>query len=100
MAPIGGFWAEEAHVYVWQRALERLSAMRSGGGYTLWIGLQRYPGTLLLYALGLGAIEAARLKFLGRLFATTVHREGREDLPAVRLLPPDSLFEHGGQVAV
>ena len=77
MAPIGGFWAEEQHVYVWQRALERLSAARSADGYSLWIGLQRYPGTLLLYALGLGAVEAARLKFLGRLFATTVHREGR-----------------------
>ena len=99
MAPIGGFWAEEEHVYVWQRALERLSAARNSSSYTLWIELQRYPGTLLLYALGLGAIEAARLKFLGRLFATTVHREGREDLPAIQLLPPFSLFEHGGQVA-
>lgn len=99
MAPIGGFWAEDEHVYIWQRALERLSAAPSGNGHVLWIGLQRYPGTLLLYALGLGAIEAARLKFLGRMFATTVHREGREDIPAVQLLPPFSLFEHGGQVA-
>lgn len=99
MAPIGGFWAEEGHVYVWQRALERLSAARGGGGYTLWIELQRYPGTLLLYALGLGAVEAARLKFLGRLFATTVHREGRDDLPAIQLLPPFSLSDQGGQVA-
>lgn len=99
MAPIGGFWAEEQHVYVWQRALERLSAARSGGGYTFWIELQRYPGTLLLYALGLGALEGARLNFLGRLFATTVHRENREDLPAIQLLPPFSMFERGGKVA-
>ncbi|MGQ0511715.1 MAG: SIR2 family protein [Betaproteobacteria bacterium] len=99
IAPVGGFWAEEAHFYVWQRALERLSVARSGGGYVLWIGLQRYPGTLLLYALGLGAIEAERLKFLGRLFATTVHRESRDDLPAVQLLPPFSLFDRGGDVA-
>lgn len=99
MAPIGGFWAEEDHFYVWQRALERLAAARCGGGYTFWIELQRYPGTLLLYALGLGAVEAARLKFLGRLFATTVHREGRDDLPAIQLLPPFSLFGQGGQVA-
>lgn len=99
MAPVGGFWAEDAHVYVWQRALERMSATRGGGGYTFWIELQRYPGTLLLYALGLGAVEAARLKFLGRLFATTVHREGRDDLPAIQLLPPFSLFDQGGQVA-
>ena len=54
MAPVAGFWAEDEHVYIWQRALERLSAARSGGGHVLWIDLQRYPATLLLYALGLG----------------------------------------------
>ncbi len=99
MAPIGGFWADDEHIYFWQRALERLSSTRSVGGYVLWIELQRYPGTLLLYALGLGAVESMRLKFLGRLFATTVHRESRDDLPAVQLLPPSSLFDQGGQVA-
>ena len=98
MAPIGGFWAEEDHYYVWQRALERLSIV-SGSGYSLWLELQRYPGTLLLYALGLGAIEGGRLQFLGRMFGTTVHRENREDLPAVQLLPPFCLFREGGQVA-
>ncbi len=98
MAPVGGFWAEEEHLSVWQRALERLSTAR-GGGYTLWIELQRYPGTLLLYALGLGAVAAARLRFLGRLFSTLVHREGRDDLPAIQLLSPFSLFAQGGQVA-
>lgn len=58
MAPIGGFWAEEQHYYVWQRALERLSFVELRGGFTLWLELRRYPATLLLYALGLGAIEA------------------------------------------
>jgi hypothetical protein len=99
MAPIGGFWAEEAQNYVWQRALERLSGARSNNGYHLWIGLQRYPGTLLLYSLGLGAVEAGRLNFLARLFATTVHRENGDDLPAVQLLAPFSLFQNGGQIA-
>jgi hypothetical protein len=98
MAPIGGFWAEEDHYYVWERSLERLSIV-SGSGYSLWLELQRYPGTLLLYALGLGALEAGRLQFLGRMFATTIHRENREDLPAVQLLPPCCLFENGGRVA-
>lgn len=99
MAPIGGFWAEKDHYNVWQRALERLSLVSGGGGYSLWLELQRYPGTLLLYALGLGAVEAGRLQFLGLLFATTVHRESRENLPAVQLLPPFCLFDQGGQIA-
>lgn len=99
MAPVGGFWAEEEQLYVWKRALERLSMAPTRGGYDLWVGLQRYPGTLLLYALGLGALEGARLSFLGQLFATTIHRENREDIPAIQLLPPFSLFDNGGQVA-
>jgi hypothetical protein len=99
MAPIGGFWAEEQHYYAWQRALERLSSRRGTGGFTLWLELQKYPATLLLYALGLGALEADRMDFLSKLFATSVQRENREDLPAVQLLPPFCLFERGGDGA-
>lgn len=99
MAPVAGFWAEDEHCHIWQRALERLSVSTSGGSYTLWLELQRYPGTLLLYGLGLGAVEAGRLQFLGRLFVTPVHRENHEDIPAVQLLPPFCLFGSGGQVA-
>jgi len=99
MAPIGGFWAEDEHCHIWQRALERLSVSTSGDGYALWLELQRYPGTLLLYGLGLGAIEADRLKFLGRLFSVPIHRENSDDFPAVQLLPPFCLFADGGQRA-
>lgn len=99
MAAIGGFWAEDEHYHSWKGALEQLSSFPSSGGFTLWVELRRYPGTLLLYALGLGAVEAGRLQFLGRLFATPVHRENHEDIPAVQLLPPFCLFGNGGQVA-
>lgn len=99
MATIGGFWAEPEHYYIWQRALKRLTLVSSGGGYNLWLELQRYPGTLLLYALGLGAIEAGRLQFLGEMFKTVIYRENREDIPAVQRLPPFCLFDNGGKVA-
>ena len=95
MAPIGGYWAERDHLHVWQRALARLSPV-GGNGLILWLGLKRYPGTLLLYALGLGAVAARRLEFLGNLFATPIHREHGEDRPAVELLPPFCMFESGG----
>jgi len=98
MAPIGGYWAEEEHCHVWQRALERLSSLNNTGGYPLWLELQRYPGTLLLYAFGMGAVEGNRLRVLGRLFATTIHRGHREKI-ALQLLPPSQLFQLGGQVA-
>jgi hypothetical protein len=99
MAPIGGFWAEEDHYYVWQRALVQLSTVSTGSGYILWLELQRYPATLLFYAFGIGAVEGDRLRFLGRLFATQVHRENQENIFAVHLLPPFRLFSQGGQVA-
>lgn len=99
MAPIGGFWAEEDHYYVWQRALERLSTVSHTGGDNAWLELRRYPGTLLLYALGLGAVEASRLHFLARLFATVVHRENHEVSPSIILLPPFCWFAHIGQNA-
>ncbi len=101
MAPVGGFWAEEGHYHVWQRALERLSPVNSNGS-PFWLSLQCYPGTLLLYALGLGVVKAHRLEFLERLFATMIHREHREAIAAVQLLPPFCLFSvhsQGGQAA-
>ncbi len=88
MALIGGYWAEEEHYTVWQKALERIGSTPSSSGSTLWLELQRYPATLLLYALGLGAVEAERLQFLRRMLTTTLHREHQEDLLAVQMLPP------------
>ena len=84
------------HLHVWQRALVRVSTVSGIYGLILWLGLKRYPGTLLLYALGLGAVAARRLEFLGNLFATPIHREHGEDRPAVELLPPFCMFESGG----
>ncbi len=92
MATVGGFWAEEEHYHVWQRALERLGSKTSGNGTYLWLELQRYPATLLLYTSGLGAVEADRLQFLKRMLTATLRREHQEDLHAVEILPPYRQF--------
>lgn len=97
LAMTGGYWAEEEHYSVWQRALERLGSTPSRSGLTFWLELQRYPATLLLYALGLGAVEAGRLRFLGRMLGTTIHRAHQKDVPAVWILPPVCLFSYSGQ---
>ena len=91
MASVGGFWGEEEHYSVWQRVLPRLSTAPVAGT-VFWLQLKRYPGTLLLYALGLGAVANNRLEFLGRLFATTINREYQKDVSAVQILPPFCLF--------
>ena len=98
LATTGGYWSEEEHYPVWQRAMERLGSTPSSSNF--WLELQRYPATLLLYALGLGAlgaVEAGRLRSLGRMLGTTIHREHREDVPAVEILPPFCLFSYGRQ---
>lgn len=100
MASVGGYWAEEPHYHLWQRTLQRLSTVSTGGGYTIWLDLQRYPGTLLLYALGLGAVEAGQLNFLKELFATIIYKEhSNYNPPAVQQLPPFRLFYNGGDTA-
>ena len=100
MALTGGFWAEEEHYPAWQRALQRLGSKTPSSGQMLWLELQRYPATLLLYGLGLGAIEANRLHFLKHMLTVTLRGEHHphEDLPAVQILPPFCLFSGGGQV--
>ncbi|GAB4248205.1 SIR2 family protein [Deferrisoma sp.] len=101
MGVVGGYWVEDWHHATWRSALTRLAIRRGEAGYTVWIELQRYPATLLLYSLGVGAIEAGErgLLFLGNLFDTPVHREHREDKAAVELLPAFCLFDDGRKPA-
>ena len=91
LAPFGGFWAEEDHVTLWQRALTRLSDTRPivGRAYKeTWNDLRRYPGVMLLYALGIGALGHDRLPFVGRLLKTSVPDRHDEDTTAVQVLNP------------
>ena len=101
LAVVGGAWAEVEHYGVWCRALERLGSpgpVPGGSGYTVWRELQRYPATLLLYALGLGAVHANRFGFLAALLAVKVRGEHADDLPAAHALPPSDVFSNGQEV--
>ncbi len=93
VATVGGRWAEEEHCDIWQRALQRLASVPLVGGYEEWLELRRYPATLLLYALGLGAVYANRLDFLGRLFSTAVDRPDKERNRITQYLAPDLYCE-------
>ena len=98
MAVVAGTWAETEHGPAWHRALERLSAGRPSTGmveFNVWQDLQRYPATLLLYALGLGAVESSRLKFLNGLLMTRVRQKNKADMFALNVLPASELFEYG-----
>ena len=96
MAPIAGFWAEQEQYQVWQRALQRLDSQVEAARREVWTELQRYPATLLLYALGLGAVEAKKYEFLKALLDTVLFREYQKDETVSQVLPPFCLFTHAG----
>ena len=92
MATVGGFWAESDHFHVWQRALQRLGSLQATAPHLIWNALKKYPVTLLLYALGLGAVESQRLEFLGRIFDFAVQRKPfgqHKNFCATQLFLPD-----------
>ncbi len=75
MASIGGFWAEDSHYDGWKQAMERLSTSSSRVP-TSSLAMRTYPGRLLLYTLGLGAVKSDKsdkLQFLNHIFKTTAH---------------------------
>ena len=61
----------------------------------MWLGLRRYPAALVLYALGIGAVEADRLGFLRHLMETPIREEHHDDKGAVEVLPPSYLVDGG-----
>ena len=93
MATTGGHWAEEAHYDNWRRTLERLATLPHLSGKLMWLGLQRYPATLVLYALGLGALSGNRLQLLGHLLSTEIPQADHVTKTVSQLLPPNYIFE-------
>ena len=92
MAPVAGFWAEPEHYSVWERAILRLTTTAvKGSRYNAWLSLKRYPALLLLFALGIGALEAGRLQLLGRLFSQTVRRPNEGNVATAVALSLDCL---------
>lgn len=94
LAVHAGYWAERPQFRVWQQMLSVLATRREVAGMTVWLELQRYPATILLYALGIGAVASDKVEFLAKLLRTTVPSETSGDRPAVQVLPPFRLFNN------
>ena len=102
MAAVGGFWAEESHYPVWERALRRLALIKSENVKNFILrDLQKYPAMLLLYTLGIGALEANRLPFLGHLFAVKIlndnyrsHEGDEREVSTIQGLNPTNFFSY------
>ena len=92
LAMVAGAWGEAEHARMWRDALVHLGAQPQRDGLVVYLDLQRIPATLLLYALGLGAVYADRLPFLASILDTSLPRLPGDDLSvrwrAATVLPP------------
>ena len=84
LAMVGGAWSEAEHVRIWQDALRRLEQRGERSGIMTYRDLEQVPATLLLYALGLGAIHADRLSFLSAVLSTPLPRRMDDDPDILR----------------
>jgi len=89
----GGYWAEASHHLAWKRAVARLATWREEAGSTVWLQMQRYGATLLLYSLGIGAVAAGKVDFLSGLVTTVIPSRTSKDRLALEVLPPFCLFD-------
>lgn len=105
MAAVGGYWSEDWHHSIWQKALVRLAYIPSRptdtSSYPTWRHLRRYPATLLLYALGLSALQAGEkgISLLAALLSTSFYDEhAQRDQTAIEALPPVFLFQESDPI--
>lgn len=97
MAYVAGYWSADAQLRPWCEALGRLAYRRTGNGIVLWLELQSYPATLVLYAFALGAVANGRYSSLNTVLAVQVLREHRDTKPLIDVAPPWALFQRGMQ---
>ena len=101
MAAVGGYWANEDSSLAWERATERLATTPPIVGMSykaVWHDLRMYPATLLMYALGLGALDVGDLRHINRIFrvpSVIVVPDGRKHTNSVLAKAVILAAEHG-----
>lgn len=93
MGFVAGRWGGEDQAEPWVSAVIKLALNRADSGVSIWLDLQCYPATLLLYAFGLGVVASEQWGILGAILSAHVLREHREDKRVVDLLPIWSLLQ-------
>ncbi|MCW5982798.1 MAG: SIR2 family protein [Bryobacteraceae bacterium] len=80
----GAYWAEPEHDALLVRCYARLIRQsRTGWGLHGGRKLQRYPGLLLVYAMGLASVSSGNYRFLGALLFLKVREEEYEEAKPV-----------------
>lgn len=98
MALTAGRWSTSEQAVVWADTLRELAQDRADAGITTWLSMRAYPGTLVLYAFGLGAVAAGNYAALSALLTTKVTRNQQADQRIIELCPPGMLTRRAGAV--
>ncbi|MBS1827019.1 MAG: SIR2 family protein [Acidobacteria bacterium] len=94
MAVCAGYWAAKDQQRCLLNTLTRIGNIdQTANGYPAWLSLRRYPGCLLLYAIGLGAVASSNYSLLGKIFALKIreHSHGQHG-PVTELLSPSHIM--------
>jgi hypothetical protein len=82
-----GQWGDGSEFRLVREVLQEIGFRRSLSGLTVWIQVSRYPAVLILYAYGLGALRAGRLRELYNWLTVPLREESSADqVPAVKRL--------------
>lgn len=86
---LGARWSGDAVRPIWPALIERVvAATDRAGGQTIWADLSLYPGVLLLYTSGVGALAGGRYDNLRAILLEPRLRYHNEWLLAVEVLNP------------
>jgi hypothetical protein len=88
MVGIVSRWGESKEMRVVFDVIRALfdQSQKVGGGLNIWLGLRKYPATLILVAAGLGMVREQRWTDFHRLLTLELHREDREPRRVVDML--------------
>ena len=91
---LGARWSGNSMRPIWPSVIERVvSAVDRGNGQALWADLSLYPGVLLLYASGVGALAGGRYDNLRAILLEPRLRYHNEWRRSVELLYPAAVLD-------
>ena len=91
---LGARWSGDSVRPIWPALIERVvAATDRASGQTLWADLSLYPGVLLLYASGVGALAGGRYDNLRAILLEPRIRYHNETRPAVEILYPGAVLD-------
>jgi hypothetical protein len=91
---LGARWSGDLVRPIWPSLVERVAGgVDRAGGQTIWADLSQYPGVLLLYAAGLGALDGERYDNLRAVVLEPHVLYHRERRMAIEVLNAETLMD-------